>query len=112
MAQHLLFSYGTLQLASVQRAIFGRTLDGEPDAVIGHVLTDVHIEDPAVIEASGSAVHPGLKPSDDREAAVDGTVYTLDDDQLAAADDYEVDAYVRVAFPLRSGRTAWVYALA
>ena len=109
---HLLFSYGTLQLESVQQAIFGRTLEGEPDAVIGHVLVDVHIDDPAVVEASGSDVHPGLAQSEDPDASVDGTVYTLDDAQLAAADDYEVDAYVRVAFPLRSGRTAWVYALA
>lgn len=110
--QHLLFSYGTLQLESVQQAIFGRTLDGEPDAVVGYVLVDVHIEDPAVVEASGSAVHPGLAPSEDPAAAVEGTVYSLDDEQLAAADDYEVDAYERVAFPLASGRTAWVYALA
>jgi gamma-glutamylcyclotransferase (GGCT)/AIG2-like uncharacterized protein YtfP len=111
VAQHLLFSYGTLQLESVQLAIFGRTLDGEPDAVIGYVLTEVHIDDPAVVEASGSAVHPGLVPSDDPAAAVEGTIYVLDDDHLLAADAYEVDAYERVAYPLRSGRTAWVYAL-
>jgi hypothetical protein len=111
VAQHLLFSYGTLQLESVQLAIFGRTLDGEPDAVIGYVLTEVNIDDPAVIEASGSAVHPGLAPSDDPEATVDGTVYRLDDEQLAAADDYEVDTYERVAYPLESGRMAWEYAL-
>lgn len=112
MAQHLLFSYGTLQLESVQQSIFGCTLAGEPDAVIGHVLTDVHIDDPAVVEASGSAVHPGLAASADPTATVDGTVYLLTDEQLAAADDYEVDAYERVAYPLKSGRTAWVYALA
>lgn len=111
MAQHLLFSYGTLQLESVQVAIFGRTIDGDPDAVIGYVLTDVHIDDAAVVEASGSAVHPGLTPSDDPAATVDGTVYLLNDEQLAAADAYEVDAYERVAYPLKSGRAAWVYAL-
>jgi gamma-glutamylcyclotransferase (GGCT)/AIG2-like uncharacterized protein YtfP len=112
MAQHLLFSYGTLPLASVQRSIFGRTLTGEPDAVVGHRLTDVRIDDPAVVEASGSAVHPGLAPSDDPTAIVPGTVYVLDDQQLAAADDYEVAAYRRASYPLRSGRTAWVYVLA
>lgn len=111
MAQHLLFSYGTLQLESVQRSIFGQSLLGEPDAVIGYVLTDVHIDDSAVIEASGSAVHPGLAPSADPTSRVHGTVYTLDESQLAAADDYEVDAYTRVAYPLASGRTAWVYAV-
>jgi gamma-glutamylcyclotransferase (GGCT)/AIG2-like uncharacterized protein YtfP len=111
VAQHLLFSYGTLQLESVQRSIFGQTLVGEPDSVIGYVLTDIHIDDSAVIEASGSAVHPGLVPSADATDTVHGTVYLLDEAQLAAADAYEVDAYTRIAYPLASGRTAWVYAV-
>jgi hypothetical protein len=39
-------------------------------------------------------------------------VFRLDDAELAAADEYEVDAYVRVRVPLRSGRAAWTYVLA
>jgi hypothetical protein len=39
-------------------------------------------------------------------------VFRLDDAELAAADGYEVDAYVRVQVPLRSGRAAWAYVLA
>jgi hypothetical protein len=31
---------------------------------------------------------------------------------LTAADEYEVDDYVRVAVPLRSGGEAWVYVFA
>lgn len=108
---HLLFSYGTLRLASVQEAVFGGPVAGEPDAVVGHRLDEVLIEDPFVIEASGSDRHPVLVPAEP-ESAVEGTVFTLDDAQLAAADDYEVDAYRRVRVPLRSGREAWVYALA
>lgn len=55
---------------------------------------------------------PGLLiPDSNPEAAVEGTVLTLTTDQLAQADAYEVDAYHRVEVALRSGRTAWVYAL-
>lgn len=32
-----LFSYGTLQQENVQRATFGRLLDGTPDALMGYV---------------------------------------------------------------------------
>ena len=106
------FSYGTLQLESVQQAIFGRLIDGEPDAVAGHELGEVTVTDPEVIAASGTAVHPMLIPSPDSRAQVPGTVFDLDDSQLAAADAYEVDAYARVLVPLVSGRQAWVYALA
>jgi hypothetical protein len=56
--------------------------------------------------------HPVLVASDRADAAVDGTVFTLTTAELAAADDYEVDDYARVLVPLRSGRQAWVYALA
>lgn len=76
MRDHLLFSYGTLQ-----HSVFGAAIGGEPDAVVGHRLGEVVIDDPHVVEVSGSAVHPGL------------------------------DADRRVEVPLRSGRTAWVYAI-
>lgn len=109
---HLLFSYGTLQLPAVQQAVFGAVTPGEADAVIGHRLGEVVISDPQVIELSGKAVHPVLMPDDAPDAEVPGTVFTLTDAQLAAADDYEVEAYRRVRMPLRSGRQAWVYALA
>jgi hypothetical protein len=36
-------------------------------------------------------------------------VFTISATELAAADEYEVDDYTRVAVPLWSGRQAWVY---
>ena len=36
----------------------------------------------------------------------------IDDEELAAADHYEVDDYRRVEVPLRSGGLGWVYVLA
>lgn len=107
----LLFSYGTLRQRDVQLATFGRELAGRPDAIIGYHLEQVTITDPKVIELSGSDRHPILQPAG-RHARVDGTVFEVGPAELAAADDYEVDAYRRVAVPLQSGEQAWVYVFA
>jgi hypothetical protein len=112
----LLFSYGTLQLPEVQRATFGRELTGQADAIVGYRLEYVTITDPDVVAASGSNRHPILIPADGSEdsndTAVEGTVFAITGAELLAADEYEVDDYRRVAVPLRSGRTAWVYVFA
>jgi gamma-glutamylcyclotransferase (GGCT)/AIG2-like uncharacterized protein YtfP len=105
----LLFSYGTLHQPEVQRTTFGRELNGRPDAIVGYELDDVTITDPHVIATSGSDRHPILRPTDRPDAAVEGMVFAISDADLAAADDYEVDDYRRVAVPLRSGEQAWVY---
>ncbi|ORV50743.1 hypothetical protein AWC02_03695 [Mycolicibacter engbaekii] len=106
----LLFSYGTLQLAQVQRSTFGRELDGRPDAIADYELDYVTITDPHVVAVSGSDRHPILRPAPG--AYVAGTVFAISAAELAAADDYEVDAYRRIAVPLRSGERAWVYVFA
>ncbi|MGX9791233.1 gamma-glutamylcyclotransferase family protein [Mycobacterium sp. MMS18-G62] len=108
----LLFSYGTLRQPEVQRATFGREIDGRPDAIVGYDLDYVTITDPHVIATSGSDRHPILKPTDRPGAAVEGTVFAISAEDLAAADEYEVDDYRRVAVPLRSGDQAWVYVFA
>jgi gamma-glutamylcyclotransferase (GGCT)/AIG2-like uncharacterized protein YtfP len=108
----LLFCYGTLRQPAVQLSTFGRQLDGRPDAIVGFDLHYVTITDPQVIAASGSGRHPILKPSNRSDAHVDGMVFTISAAELAAADDYEVDAYRRISAPLRSGPRAWVYVFA
>jgi gamma-glutamylcyclotransferase (GGCT)/AIG2-like uncharacterized protein YtfP len=108
----LLFSYGTLRQPEVQRATFGREIDGRPDAIVGYHLEYVSITDPHVIATSGSDRHPILKPTDRPGAAVEGTVFAISEADLAAADEYEVDDYRRIAVPLRSGDQAWVYVFA
>lgn len=105
----LLFSYGTLRQPEVQRATFGREVPGRRDAIVGYDLDHVTITDPHVIAASGSDRHPILRPTDRPDAHVDGMVFTISETELAAADDYEVADYRRIAVPLRSGATAWVY---
>lgn len=109
MPDHLLFSYGTLQLPQVQRARFGRELSGAPDALPGFRLDTVHITDPDVIADSGTSEHPVAVHTGKDTDEIPGTVLTLTDTELKAADDYEVDDYQRTKVTLHSGQTAWVY---
>jgi hypothetical protein len=104
-----LFSYGTLQLAAVQRSLFGRLIEGEADAMVGWGLVPLPITDPDVIEKSGLAVHTIAKRTGDPADRVAGVVYFITAADLAAADAYEVDAYGRVEVELASGRRAFVY---
>ncbi|MFJ3841502.1 gamma-glutamylcyclotransferase family protein [Streptomyces sp. NPDC090054] len=108
-APHLLFSYGTLQSEQVQLARFGRLLEGSPDALPGYRTTYVKITDPDVIAASGTDLHPLVVPSAAETDVVDGSLFRITDSELAAADDYEVDDYVRSEVVLRSGATAWAF---
>ena len=108
MTEHL-FSYGTLQLAAVQEACFGRTLPMIPDALPGFRVETVTIVDPDVIETSGSDQHPILRRSTNVADVVDGSVLELTSVELRAADAYEVDDYRRIEVTLTSGRRAWVY---
>lgn len=108
----LLFSYGTLRQREVQLTTFGRVLDGHDDAIVGYELDWVTITDPHVIATSGSDRHPILRRVDEPGAEVQGTVFTITEVELAAADEYEVDDYARVRVPLRSGPQAWVYVFA
>jgi hypothetical protein len=101
LVAELVFSYGTLRQPGVQRDVFGRELDGRPDAIVGYDLDYVTITDPRVIAASGSDRHPMLRSTDRADAAIEGTVYAVSDGDLEAADDYEVNDYARRAIPLR-----------
>ena len=79
---------------------------------MGFRLETLRITDPAVIATSGRDEHPILIAVDDEAAQIEGTVFELTGEQLAAADAYEVDDYTRIEVPLRSGGSAWVYVLA
>lgn len=105
----LLFSYGTLQQADVQLATFGRALTGTPDSLVGYEESLVAIADPDVVRTSGKTHHPIVRYTGDAAAQVSGTVFDVTAQELEHADRYEVSAYRRVAAPLSSGRTAWVY---
>ncbi len=106
-----LFSYGTLQLPQVQQSLFGRLLEGTREELPGYRIEELKIRDRAVIEKSGTDMHPILvatgKPSD----IVQGMVYAITTDELQKADDYEVDDYRRTEATMKSGVSAWIYAV-
>lgn len=109
LGHELLFSYGTLQLESVQLESFGRLLQGEDDAMPGYRRTMVEITDPEVLRKSGERFHPIVSRSSDPADVVTGKVFQVTPEELAAADRYEVSDYKRVSVQLQSGRQAWVY---
>lgn len=105
----LLFSYGTLRQQEVQRATFGRLLDGAADALVGFRVESVEITDPDVLAKSGKRFHPIVVRSGDADDRVDGAAYWITREELAQADAYEVADYERVEATLASGARAWVY---
>ena len=107
-----LFSYGTLRQANVQRATFGRLLEGIPDALTGFALAPMTITDPRVIAASGAAVHTIARPSGNHEDRIPGIVFRLTPAEIEAADRYEAGPIARIRVRLESGADAFVYVAA
>ena len=109
MSSEILFSYGTLQLESVQVATFGRTLVGEADALTRFAASPLEIDDPEVIAISGKAVHTMGHFTGNEDDVLEGMRLEVTREELIAADGYEVPAVKRVKLTLRSGVAAWVY---
>lgn len=105
----LLFSYGTLRDAEVQRELFGRTLVGRDDHLLGYELARARVADPEFARRSGSAEHAILCPADGDDARVAGTALEVTAAELAIADAYEPVEYTRVEADLASGGRTWVY---
>lgn len=104
-----LFSYGTLRQADVQRATFGRLLEGRPDALAGFALSEMTITDPHVIATSGKAVHTIARPTGDPADHIEGLVFRLTPAELESADRYESGPIRRIRVRLASGDEAFVY---
>ncbi|WP_198519563.1 gamma-glutamylcyclotransferase family protein [Microbacterium sp. BR1] len=104
-----LFSYGTLRVPAVQLDTFGRLLTGEPDVLPGFTIDYLEIEDARVVGLSGRDVHPIIRRTGNRLDKVVGVLLWITEDELEAADEYEVQQYNRVSVTLGSGRDAWVY---
>ena len=107
-----LFSYGTLRQEEVQRATFGRLLDGRPDSLAGFAVSPMAIEDPHVIATSGSAVHTIARPTGNPADRVQGLVFEITPAELEAADRYEAGPIRRISVRLVSGKDAFVYVAA
>ena len=107
-----LFSYGTLRQADVQRATFGRRLEGRPDALPGFALSPMTIADPRVVAISGAAVHTIARPTGEPADLVPGVVFAITRAELEAADRYESGPIDRIRVRLASGTEAFVYVAA
>jgi Gamma-glutamyl cyclotransferase, AIG2-like len=105
----LLFSYGTLQREDVQLLVFGRRLQGRLDELVGFEKLLITIDEPRLIAQTGTRDHVIVKFNGRIESRVPGSVFEITDEELASADRYEVDPYLRVQTLLASGIRAWVY---
>jgi len=104
-----LFSYGTLQLPEVQRATYGRLLEGRPDVLVGYRLEPLAITSEEVVALSGAPIHMIACRTGDDADRVPGIVFKITPAELEATDDYEGDAYGRIEVRLESGASAFVY---
>ncbi len=104
-----LFSYGTLQLQSVQLSTFGRRLEGRRDVLVGYRLVMVRITDRDFVAQSGSAEHRSVQFTANDSDSVAGMMFDVTRDELKLADAYEPEGYERVLVQLKSGTSAWVY---
>lgn len=93
----------------MQLDTFGRLLDGDDDALPGYTVDYAEIEDTRVVDLSGLSVHPVVRETGNPLDKVVGRALRVTEDELDAADEYEVALYRRVSAVLASGRTAWVY---
>ena len=93
-----LFVYGTLQDPKVQKEVFGRSTDGQPDILEGYKKSQVEIQ---------GVTYPILMPSEEDE--IEGLVIKVTPDELGKIDEYETETYRRTEVTLKSGRQAWVY---
>lgn len=105
----LLFTYGTLQLPDVQLDTFGRLVDADDDVLPGYTVDYAEISDPRVVELSGLATHPIVRATGNTLDKVTGKVLRITEDELDAADEYEVALYRRISVVLGSGHRAFVY---
>ena len=109
MSTEYLFSYGTMQLESVQRDIFGRVMQGKTDQLPGYKIEMLEIRDPKVVASSGKRYHPAAVHTGDPADQIKGTALPVSAEDLAHCDAYEVADYKRERATLASGVEAWVY---
>lgn len=94
-----LFTYGTLQEESVQKALFGRKLKGKRDLLIGFKFSEEKL----------MGQYPVIMNTGSMEHSVVGQLYNITNLELFKIDAYETQAYKRILVKLISGKYAWTY---
>lgn len=105
----LLFSYGTLQNDQVQLETFGRLLSGKNDFLPNYKLDFVEITDAEVLRKSGEKFHPIIRFSGNAQHKVEGVLFEVTDEEILAADEYEVADYRRIETVFESGNVGFIY---
>jgi len=108
MTEHL-FSYGTLQSDKVQLDLFGRLLNGSKDNLRGYKASVIEITDEAFLAKGDGKYQQIAMKTNDKNDAIQGTVFEVSEEELLHADKYEPDNYKRVKIELESGKKAWIY---
>ncbi|MDX2375901.1 gamma-glutamylcyclotransferase [Microbacterium sp. LRZ72] len=101
------FTYASLREPTVQRETFGRVLDGVDDVLSGYTvdyLARPHDGGPDVPRTR----HLLRRTGSPRDKVV-GRVVHLTEDEVDAADEYEIVGYRRALVTLESGTRAWIY---
>jgi gamma-glutamylcyclotransferase (GGCT)/AIG2-like uncharacterized protein YtfP len=101
-----LFTYGTLQDKDIQENLFGRTLQGTPETLIGYELNEIQIE-----EEFGIVHYPIIMETNNSNDTIGGILYEVTMNDLHQADLYEGLHYKRVEVQLQSNQKAWAYSL-
>jgi hypothetical protein len=99
-----LFAYGTLKDPEIQQNIFGRTLKGKSDTLVGYVVNEIKIE-----EEFGMVSYPIITKTDLIEDKIEGLIYEVSEMDLQQADIYEGKLYKRIEVLLESNELAWTY---
>ena len=99
-----LFAYGTLREKDIQENIFGRSLTGTPETLLGYSVQKIEIE-----EEFGMETYPIITPTNDAIDSITGIVYELSQKDLELADTYEGKYYQRIEVQLQSKEKVWVY---
>ncbi len=97
-SENVLFVYGTLIDPDVQRAVIGRKVELEAQAVRGYSKRRIILDGKS---------YPILVPTS--EAVTEGFVMRLTTMELAQVDAYESEAYRRTRLTLLDHRDAWAY---
>ncbi len=96
----------------MQRALFGREVAGEADALEGYVLNLISIREAAGPGANEAGEYLILRKAQGPAPPVRGVALRLTTAELDKADVYETAAYMRVEVTLVSGRRAFAYVAA
>lgn len=99
-----IFSYGTLRSKEIQMQVFNKLLTGKADQLTAYKLKDLKIE-----EEFGMTDYFVAVPSENPADSIKGTVFTISNEDLTKADQFESNAYKRVRITLKSGTIAWIY---